>query len=110
MESLLFSGGADASGNPMWTTPTSLGWLSFPIRPRSAPVGIADLNNDGLHDVFVGHFGSASGFTAYIGDSRGHFTGATVNVSESFSYGDGSGFGVADLDGNGTSDIIAIRY
>ncbi len=95
--------GAGAPLSPSWTMRT-LDVLPY----RGLPVGVADLDDDGDLDIFVGGSSGALGFRAYRGDGTGNFT--AENVPYAYGLGSRHGFSVVDFNGDGTSDIVATRH
>lgn len=84
------------TGQPVWKSDTQYRTNSY-----SAILGIADFNNDGIPEVYTGNqiFSLSNGFLLCDGGSSGN---SGVLYSRA-----GHNSAVADIDGNGTLELIA---
>jgi hypothetical protein len=94
-----------------FTTP-----VNYPVGTAPVAVVTADLNNDGALDIITCNAGTYDSTGAYVGgggisvllglkDKRGNPTG-TFGPARNYDVGPSASLAVADLDGNGTKDIV----
>jgi hypothetical protein len=94
-----------------FTTP-----VNYPVGPAPVAVVTADLNKDGALDIITSNAGTYDSAGAYVGgsgisvllglkDKHGNPTG-TFGPARNYDVGPSASLIVADLDGNGTRDIV----
>ncbi|MFQ5883972.1 MAG: FG-GAP-like repeat-containing protein, partial [Thermoplasmata archaeon] len=81
--------------------------VNLPTTATWADVQFADVNHDGMLDVgFTSFQGQDNGIKVYLGDGTGIWTESSTGLPVG---GDYNGLRFADIDHNGTIDIVAAR-
>ncbi len=82
---------------------------------NASVVKAIDIDNDGYSDVVIGsnslpgRFGEPAGNLIFMNDGNGIFTDVTISFSKDFrQVGLINDLAIADIDGNGFSDIVAV--
>jgi len=82
---------------------------------NASVVKAIDINNDGYSDVVIGsnslpgRFGEPASNLIFMNDGNGIFTDVTISFSKDFrQVGLINDLAIADIDGNGFSDIVAV--
>ncbi|MBL7809874.1 MAG: VCBS repeat-containing protein [Saprospiraceae bacterium] len=85
-------------GNGIFTDETSIS-LVYP----ATALAIADANNDGIADFFLGQ---SYRLSLYLGDSLGNFHVSSIEYIDNF-FGDCNSISIADYNGDGYADAAA---
>ncbi len=91
-------------GTPNGYTPTNC--CNIPLNVTNETIYIADLNKDGYLDIIGGTTIGYSTSSIYWGSSQGYSAGRRTDLPTVYGA---HNFEVADLDGNGYLDIIAVN-
>lgn len=98
--------GSSSGGVPQWLL-SDIQTIDTVAMPGTinAHTGIADLDQDGFLDIFVGGFDNFNGILFYRGDGAGNFTKETVALD----HGVGNTIAIGDINGDGLTDLVAER-
>lgn len=99
---VVFEGGT-SGGNLVWTQR-----ILDTLSTGASSMGVADFNDDGHLDVHVEGYNVFNGIKIYLGDGAGNFTAETLPLDHG--VGSFNSFQTGDINGDGLTDIVTIRY